>query len=183
LSADRDEPLIVNQPEDHLDAQYVASSIVSQLEAAKERRQVVIATHSANLAVLGDAEVVIPMFAAGGRGAPEEPRAVDRPDTRERVCQLLEGGREAYRRHGERYGSTCVRLSGEGLASRWSPLKATLSGDGLVPVLPPAALKLSWVAGSGERPPRQRLGPSSEWGDVSAAGSPYRGSHGSNDPP
>jgi hypothetical protein len=32
LSADRDEPLIVDQPEDHLDAQYIASSIVRQLD-------------------------------------------------------------------------------------------------------------------------------------------------------
>jgi energy-coupling factor transporter ATP-binding protein EcfA2 len=104
LSADRDEPLIVDQPEDHLDASYIASSVVRQLEAAKERRQVIIATHSANLAVLGDAELVIPMYAAGGRGGPQQPGAVDRPDTRERVCQLLEGGRDAYKRRGERYG-------------------------------------------------------------------------------
>lgn len=104
LSADRDEPLIVDQPEDHLDAQYIASSVVRQLEAAKERRQVIIATHSANLAVLGDAELVVPMYASGGRGSPKEPGAVDRPQTRERVCELLEGGREAYRRRGERYG-------------------------------------------------------------------------------
>jgi hypothetical protein len=104
LSADRDEPLIVDQPEDHLDASYIASSVVRQLEAAKERRQVIIATHSANLAVLGDAELVIPMYASGGRGQPEDPGAVDRPATRERVCQLLEGGRSAYQRRGERYG-------------------------------------------------------------------------------
>jgi predicted ATPase len=104
LSADRAEPLIVDQPEDHLDASYIASSVVRQLEAAKERRQVIIATHSANLAVLGDAELVIPMYAAGGQGRPEDPGAVDRPATRERVCQLLEGGRSAYQRRGERYG-------------------------------------------------------------------------------
>ena len=104
LSADRDEPLIVDQPEDHLDAGYIASSVVRQLEAAKERRQVIIATHSANLAVLGDAELVIPMYASGGQGEPQEPGAVDRADTRERVCQLLEGGRAAYRQRGERYG-------------------------------------------------------------------------------
>jgi predicted ATPase len=104
LSADRDEPLIVDQPEDHLDARYIASSIVRQLEAAKEKRQVIIATHSANLAVLGDAELVVPMYASGGRGKPEEAGAVDRPATRDRVCELLEGGREAYRRRGERYG-------------------------------------------------------------------------------
>ena len=104
LSANRDEPLIVDQPEDHLDASYIARSIVRQLEAAKERRQVIIATHSANLTVLGDAELVIPMYAEAGYGRPAEPGAVDRLNTRERVCQLLEGGRDAYRRRGERYG-------------------------------------------------------------------------------
>jgi predicted ATPase len=104
LSADRDEPLMVDQPEDHLDASYIARSIVRQLEAAKEHRQVIIATHSANLTVLGDAELVIPMYAEAGRGHPQDAGAVDRPSTRERVCQLLEGGRDAYRRRGERYG-------------------------------------------------------------------------------
>jgi predicted ATPase len=104
LSADRDEPLVIDQPEDHLDAQYIARSVVRQLEAAKEKRQVIIATHSANLVVLGDAELVIPMVAWQGRGHSDEPGAVDRPQTRELVCQLLEGGRGAYKRRGERYG-------------------------------------------------------------------------------
>jgi predicted ATPase len=104
LSADRDEPLIIDQPEDHLDAQYIAHSVVRQLEAAKERRQVIIATHSANLVVLGDAELVIPMVASHGHGHSEEPGAVDRPQTRELVCQVLEGGRGAFKRRGERYG-------------------------------------------------------------------------------
>jgi len=44
------------------------------------------------------------MFASGGRGEPKDPGAVDRPTTREHVCTLLEGGREAYRRRGARYG-------------------------------------------------------------------------------
>jgi predicted ATPase len=104
LSAGRDQPLVVDQPEDHLDAAYIANSVVRQLEGAKERRQVIIATHSPNLTVLGDAELVIPMYASGGHGAPQDPGAVDRPTTREHVCTLLEGGREAYRRRGERYG-------------------------------------------------------------------------------
>lgn len=104
LSAERDQPLILDQPEDHLDASYIASSIVRQLEAAKERHQVILATHSPNLTVLGDAELVIPMYASGGRGGPQDPGAVDRPTTREHVCALLEGGRDAYRRRGERYG-------------------------------------------------------------------------------
>jgi hypothetical protein len=104
LCAERSEPLILDQPEDHLDGQYVAGAVVRHLEAAKERRQVLIATHSANLVVLGDAELVIPMKAEAGRGAPHQSGAVDRPQTRDEVCSLLEGGTAAFRRRGERYG-------------------------------------------------------------------------------
>ncbi len=104
LCAERDEPLVLDQPEDHLDAQYIASAVVRHLEAAKERRQVIIATHSPNLTVLGDAELVIPMCVEDAKGKPYDEGAVDRPATRARVCDLLEGGVEAYRKRGERYG-------------------------------------------------------------------------------
>ena len=104
LCAERDEPLILDQPEDHLDAEYIASAVVRHLEAAKERRQVIIATHSPNLTVLGDAELVIPLHVEDGHGSPFDPGSVDRPETRQRVCALLEGGADAYRKRGERYG-------------------------------------------------------------------------------
>lgn len=104
LCAEQNEPLVLDQPEDHLDGQYIAESVVRHLEAAKERRQVIIATHSANLVVLGDAEYVIPMVVRDGKGAPDVPGAVDRSETRDRVCALLEGGTEAYKRRGQKYG-------------------------------------------------------------------------------
>ena len=104
LCAERDELLILDQPEDHLDSQYIATSVVRHLEAAKERRQVILATHSPNLTVLGDAELVIPMYADGRHGAPRNPGAVDRVETRAHVCALLEGGEEAFVRRGQRYG-------------------------------------------------------------------------------
>jgi ABC-type lipoprotein export system ATPase subunit len=104
LSAEQDDPLVLDQPEDHLDARYIATAVVRHLEAAKERRQVILATHSANLTVLGDAELAIPLCVEGGRGKPHDPGAIDRPATRDQVCSLLEGGVDAYRRRGERYG-------------------------------------------------------------------------------
>nr|WP_169738869.1 AAA family ATPase [Jiangella gansuensis] len=104
LCADRLEPLILDQPEDHLDAGYIASAIVRHLEHAKERRQVILATHSPNLTVLGEAELVLPMYASGQHGSPKDSGAVDSPRTRPHVCDLLEGGDDAYRRRGERYG-------------------------------------------------------------------------------
>lgn len=104
LCADRSEPLIIDQPEDHLDAPYIATAVVRHLEAAKERRQVIIATHNANLTVLGDAELVVPLYAVDGMGEVHDAGAVDHPDTLRHVCQLLEGGASAYARRGERYG-------------------------------------------------------------------------------
>jgi hypothetical protein len=109
LCAERSQPMILDQPEDHLDAEYIASAVVGHLEQAKERRQVIIATHSANLTVLGDAELVIPMVSDGKRGSVADAGAVDRDVTRERVCDLLEGGEQAFTRRGERYGLRVTR--------------------------------------------------------------------------
>src|SRR4051794_37967008 len=71
LCAERSDPLVLDQPEDHLDAEYIASAVVRHLDEAKERRQVILATHSPNLTVLADAELVIPMYAEAGRGRVE----------------------------------------------------------------------------------------------------------------
>jgi energy-coupling factor transporter ATP-binding protein EcfA2 len=114
LCAERNEPLVLDQPEDHLDGRYIASAVVSHLEAAKERRQVLIATHSANLVVLGDAELVVPLQVSGGRGRPYAMGAVDRPETRDEVCVLLEGGAQAYKKRGERYGFRFAAEPGDG---------------------------------------------------------------------
>ncbi len=104
LCGGQSQPLILDQPEDHLDGKYIASSVVRQVEAAKETRQIIIATHSPNLVVLGDAEYVVPLVVADGRGVPEDCGSVDRPETREIICELLEGGESAYVRRGLKYG-------------------------------------------------------------------------------
>lgn len=97
-------PLIIDQPEDHLDSQFIASTVVRVLRRVKERRQVIIATHNANITVLGDAEQIVPLQAYRGRGRVREVGSVDAADTRQRTCETLEGGEAAYKRRGEMYG-------------------------------------------------------------------------------
>ena len=54
-------PLVIDQPEDDLDNAFTFSAVVKALRSIKERRQVTLVTHNANIAVLGDAELLCPM--------------------------------------------------------------------------------------------------------------------------
>jgi predicted ATPase len=59
LSSKSNRPLIIDQPEDDLDGEFIYHGIVPVLRKAKERRQIIVVTHNANIAVLGNAEQII----------------------------------------------------------------------------------------------------------------------------
>ena len=104
LFSDRSEPLVIDQPEDHLDSAFIYDSVVKTLRLVKERRQVIVATHNANIAILGDAELIVPLRSWGDSGNIIDRGSVDTQATRKRSCTILEGGEQAYRRRGEMYG-------------------------------------------------------------------------------
>jgi ABC-type cobalamin/Fe3+-siderophores transport system ATPase subunit len=104
LSADTDRPLIIDQPEDNLDGEFIFATLVPVLRRAKERRQVIIVTHNANVAVLGDAEQIVVMKAANDRGEIVARGSIDHAATREAACAILEGAREAFLRRARMYG-------------------------------------------------------------------------------
>lgn len=104
LCSDDTTPLIVDQPEDHLDSAFIFETIVTTLRNIKEQRQVILATHNPNIAVLGDAELIVPMQGFGDKGRIRDAGAVDADATRKRACKILEGGVAAYERRGEMYG-------------------------------------------------------------------------------
>lgn len=106
LLLDNDDPLIMDQPEDNLDNAFIAERIVTQLRGAKTERQFLFATHNANIPVFGDAEW-IGIFSADGSHAQmtaEAQGSIDVPAIRERVAEILEGGREAFSQRREKYG-------------------------------------------------------------------------------
>jgi DNA repair ATPase RecN len=74
------------------------------LRRAKERRQVIVVTHNANVAVLGDAEQVIVMKANSERGEVTTRGSIDNSKTRDAACAILEGAREAFVKRGKIYG-------------------------------------------------------------------------------
>lgn len=60
-------PLILDQPEENLDNDTVASVVVPALREASKRRQVIVVTHNSNLAVVGDADQVVECRYQDGR--------------------------------------------------------------------------------------------------------------------
>ena len=104
MLAESNVPLIIDQPEDDLDNSFIHSSIVATLRAIKECRQVILITHNANIAVLGDSELLLPMKRENDTGRAVERGSIDREATKLCVQNILEGGPEAFCRRREIYG-------------------------------------------------------------------------------
>ena len=105
LTSDSNTPLIIDQPEDNLDSEFIYYSLVPVLRRAKERRQIIVVTHNANVAVLGDAEQIVALKASNERGRIFSRGSIDDGDTRDRACAILEGSREAFDRRAAIYGA------------------------------------------------------------------------------
>lgn len=104
MLADSNVPLVIDQPEDDLDNGFIFSSIVTTLRTIKERRQVIVVTHNANIAVLGDSELILPMYRENDCGKAKDRGAIDSASTRACVQNILEGGAAAFLRRKAIYG-------------------------------------------------------------------------------
>lgn len=55
----RTTPLLLDQPEENLDNETIASKLVPAIHEAAGRRQTIVVTHNANLAIVGDADQIV----------------------------------------------------------------------------------------------------------------------------
>lgn len=104
LLSKSDKPLIIDQPEDNLDSEFIFKTIVMNLRKIKETRQVIIVTHNPNIAVLGDAELIVPLKSSSIKSHVMHPGSIDRKETREICCEILEGGESAFKQRQSIYG-------------------------------------------------------------------------------
>ena len=103
MLAESNVPLVIDQPEDDLDNAFISSSIVTTLRAIKERRQVILVTHNANIAVLGDSERILPMHRENDCGKVKDRGSIDANATKVCVLNILEGGSDAFLRRKQMY--------------------------------------------------------------------------------
>jgi ABC-type Mn2+/Zn2+ transport system ATPase subunit len=104
LASSSSAPLVIDQPEDNLDGEFIYHSLVPALRNAKERRQVIIVTHNPNIAVLGDAEEIVALKSTSDKSVIVANGSIDDPKTKKMACQILEGAEDAFRRRALVYG-------------------------------------------------------------------------------
>lgn len=98
-----DGPIVIDQPEDELDSSFIYKTLVRDLRAAKSKRQLIVATHNANLPVNADAEQIHALEARDGRGKASASGGLDRKEVAQAVLDIMEGSEQAFRRRSEKY--------------------------------------------------------------------------------
>lgn len=91
-------PLLIDQPEEDLDNRII-NEIIGAIREAKDRRQLVFATHNANLVVNGDAELVLDLAV----GVVASAGAIDDGPVRDAITATMEGGRDAFELRRKKY--------------------------------------------------------------------------------
>lgn len=96
---------MIDQPEENLDNQTIFKVLVRCVKAAKQRRQIIMVTHNPNLAVVCDAEQII--YADCDKETKQfsyVSGAIESPQIRARVVEILEGTRPAFVNRKRKYG-------------------------------------------------------------------------------
>lgn len=93
-------PLIVDEPEAHLDSSLIANYLVPLIKKKKNNRQLVFASHNANFVVNGDAEKIFVLKNNTGVTEIIETTIEDLANRTELL--KLEGGKEAFEKRGEK---------------------------------------------------------------------------------
>ncbi len=104
LETTDERPLVIDQPEDELDNRFLFDTVLPALKRLKGRRQIIVATHNANIVVNGDADQVIQLEATANKGRIACAGAIEDPDVRDAIVRTVDGGDEAFRLRRLKYG-------------------------------------------------------------------------------
>lgn len=121
--SDSKKPVLIDQPEDSLDNRAIYKDLTSYIKKTKMRRQIIVVTHNPNIVVGGDCENVI----IANQSSDDNPNKdgeqfdykngslendsstsnsdyiLERYSIKEHVCDILEGGKEAFEKRERKY--------------------------------------------------------------------------------
>lgn len=116
-------PVLIDQPEDSLDNRAIYSELTKYIKKTKKNRQIIIVTHNPNIVVSGDAENIIVANQQSDNSPNQNGKKFDyvngalenrnndsasefilqKYNIREHVCDILEGGKDAFIRREKKY--------------------------------------------------------------------------------
>jgi energy-coupling factor transporter ATP-binding protein EcfA2 len=96
-------PIVIDEPEAHLDSSLIARYLVDLIKNRKLHRQIIFATHNANLVINGDAELVHCMSMDDTKITSVVSTTIENLAHRE-LLLALEGGEQAFHQREKRYG-------------------------------------------------------------------------------
>ncbi|SFB20557.1 hypothetical protein SAMN04488072_109168 [Lentibacillus halodurans] len=119
-------PFIFDQPEDDLDNKFIVDKLMPVLNDLKEYRQIIVVTHNANIVVNADADQVIVAhndseslsYISGSlentfrvvNYDSESSETLTHQGIKEHVCEILEGGEDAFEKREKKYSLKSKQL-------------------------------------------------------------------------
>ncbi|WP_441698032.1 TrlF family AAA-like ATPase [Helicobacter pylori] len=97
-------PIIIDEPEAHLDSALIANYLVTLIKKQKQKRQIIFATHNANFVLNADAELIIQLKNENNKIVVQS-FMIESDEYKEDLLKL-EGGEKAFKDRERKYGIT-----------------------------------------------------------------------------
>jgi hypothetical protein len=95
-------PILIDQPEDHLDGRFIAKSLVPLIRRQKHNRQIILITRDANIVIGGDAELINILEETSNK-TEIIPSTIENITHRAKYIWVLDGGEEAFKKREQKY--------------------------------------------------------------------------------
>ncbi len=97
-------PIIIDEPEAHLDSALIANYLVTLIKKQKQKRQIIFATHNANFVLNADVELIIQLKNENNKIVVQS--FMIESDAYKEDLLKLEGGEKAFKDRERKYGIT-----------------------------------------------------------------------------
>lgn len=104
LATEDNLPLIIDQPEDEIDKAYLFDVMLPSLRSLKGKKQIILATHDANIVVNGDADFVIYLTADSDQCKIQSSGSIEEMPVKNAIVKILDGGEDAFALRRAKYG-------------------------------------------------------------------------------
>ena len=94
--------LVLDQPEDNIDNDYISNYLVPNIKKQKKIKQLIFVTHNPSVAVYGDAFNYI--YVENKDKIQYQNFFIEKKDDKERLIKILEGGRTSFSNRNKKFG-------------------------------------------------------------------------------